>query len=78
MIRQSSSCIDPLPNITATLDELAGAKWFTSFDLVSGYYQFEVLPEDREITVFMVSSSTDACHLVSAMPPSTFQRDIYR
>ena len=43
----------PLPNITATLNELAGARWFSSFDLVSGYYQIEVLPEDREITAFV-------------------------
>ena len=69
----------PLPNITATLDEMAGAKWFSSFDLVSGYYQIEVLPEDQEITAFV---SPYGLFQYRRMPfglsnaPSTFQRDL--
>ena len=43
----------PLPNITATLERLAGCRWFTSFDLVSGYHQIDVAPNDREITAFV-------------------------
>ena len=66
----------PLPNITATLNELAGARWFSSFDLVSGYYQIEVLPEDKEITAFV---SPYGLFQYRRMPfglsnaPSTFQ-----
>ena len=69
----------PLPNITATLDELAGARWFSSFDLVSVYYQIEVLPEDQEITAF---ASPYGLFQYRRMPfglsnaPSTFQRVI--
>jgi hypothetical protein len=32
----------PLPNLTETLDRLAGASYFTSIDMVSGYHQVEV------------------------------------
>lgn len=36
----------PLPNMTETLDRLADAKYFTTIDMVSGYHQIEVAPED--------------------------------
>ena len=35
-----------LPRIDETLDALHGAKWFTSLDLQSGYWQVE-MAEDR-------------------------------
>ncbi|KRY04970.1 Retrovirus-related Pol polyprotein from transposon, partial [Trichinella patagoniensis] len=34
------------------LDALAGAKWFTTLDLASGYWQVEVDKRDREKTAF--------------------------
>ena len=43
----------PLPNITETLDKLAGASYFTSIDMVSGYHQVEVAEEDKEKTAFV-------------------------
>ena len=43
----------PLPNITETLDKLAGATNFTSIDMVSGYHQVEVAEEDKEKTAFV-------------------------
>ena len=43
----------PLPNITETLDRLADAKFFTTIDMVSGYHQIEVAPEDRYKTAFI-------------------------
>ena len=43
----------PLPNMTATLDRLADAKFFTTIDMVSGYHQIEVAPEDRHKTAFV-------------------------
>ncbi|CAB4040863.1 Retrovirus-related Pol poly from transposon [Paramuricea clavata] len=38
----------PLLNITETLDRLAGASFFTSVDMTSGYYQVEIADEDKE------------------------------
>ena len=32
----------PLPRIDDTLDMLAGAKWFSTLDKVSGYWQVEL------------------------------------
>ena len=43
----------PLPNMTATLDWLADAKFFTTIDMVSGYHQIEVALEDRHKTAFV-------------------------
>ena len=42
----------PLPRIDESLDQLAGAKWFSCLDLSSGYWQVEVEPEDRQKTAF--------------------------
>ena len=43
----------PLPNMTETLERLADAKFFTTIDMVSGYHQIEVAPEDRYKTAFV-------------------------
>ena len=42
----------PLPRIQDTLDALAGAQCFSSFDLAAGYHQIRVRTEDRAKTVF--------------------------
>ena len=42
----------PLPRVDDTLDTLAGSHWFSTLDLLSGYWQVEVSPEDREKTAF--------------------------
>ena len=42
----------PLPRIDTTLDTLHGLQWFTTLDLVSGYWQVEVNEADREKTAF--------------------------
>ena len=43
----------PLPRIDDTLDTLAGSKWFSTLDLVSGYWQVEVAETDRAKTAFI-------------------------
>lgn len=43
----------PLPNITETLDRLAGASFFTSIEMVSGYYQMEIAEENKDKTAFI-------------------------
>ena len=42
----------PLPRMDDTLDNLAGAKWFSTLGMVSGYWQVEVADEDKEKTAF--------------------------
>jgi transposase InsO family protein len=43
-----------LPLIETTLDSLAGARFFTSLDLQSGYWQVEIEEEDKPKTAFRV------------------------
>ena len=42
----------PLPRIDSTLDSLAGATYFTTLDLASGYWQVAVEEQDKEKTAF--------------------------
>jgi len=42
----------PLPRIQDTLNKLGTAKYFTTLDLTSGYWQLELSEEDREKTAF--------------------------
>ena len=56
-----------------TLDTLAGAKWFSTLDMVSGYWQVEVADEDKEKTAlctpggFYEFNVLPFGHLASAM-----------
>jgi hypothetical protein len=43
----------PPPRIDDTLDALAGAQWFSTIDLASGYWQVETENRDREKTAFV-------------------------
>jgi len=42
----------PIPRIDNTLDTLSGSKWFSTLDLLSGYWQVEVKEADSEKTAF--------------------------
>ncbi|XP_043461938.1 uncharacterized protein LOC122498320 [Leptopilina heterotoma] len=67
----------PLPNITAIFDKLGSARFFTVFDLASGFHQVETHPDDRHKTAF---SSRNGHFEYERMPmgiknaPPTFQR----
>uniref|UniRef100_A0A6G5AA37 RNA-directed DNA polymerase n=1 Tax=Rhipicephalus microplus TaxID=6941 RepID=A0A6G5AA37_RHIMP len=67
----------PLPRIDDTLDRLRSAKFFSSLDLKSGYWQIEVDERDREKTAFV---TPDGLYEFKALPfglcsaPATFQR----
>ena len=67
----------PLPRIDSSLDQLAGAQWFSCLDLNSGYWQVEVDKQDRQKTAF---SSRSGLFEFKVMPiglcnaPATFER----
>ena len=42
----------PLPRCDDILESLAGAQWFSHLDLLRGYWQIDVVEEDREKTAF--------------------------
>ena len=44
-----------LPNINEILDQLGGSKYFSVFDLASGYHQLEIDKRDRHKTAFVTN-----------------------
>jgi len=67
----------PLPLIDNCLNALAGASWFSTVDLRSGYYNIPIADEDRDKSAFITRKG---CHRFTVMPfgltcaPSVFQR----
>ena len=67
----------PIPRIDDTLDTLSGSCWFSTLDMVSGYWQVEVDERDREKTAFCTPYGL---YEFNVMPfglcngPATFQR----
>ena len=55
----------PLPRIDATLDTLHGSQWFTTLDLLSGYWQVEMDEADKHRQLFALQrgfSNFESCH----------------
>ncbi|KAL0271402.1 UNVERIFIED_CONTAM: hypothetical protein PYX00_008504 [Menopon gallinae] len=45
----------PMPVIDELLDQLAGSKWFSTLDFMSGYYQIPIEEEAKEFTAFVTT-----------------------
>ena len=66
----------PLPRVDDTLDTLPGSKRFSTLDLLSGYWQVEVSPDDREKTAFCTHEGLfEFCVMPFGLcnSPATFQ-----
>ena len=67
----------PLPRIDDVCLTLGSSKWFTTLDMISGYWQVEVSDQDKEKTAF---STPEGLFEFNIMPfglcnaPATFQR----
>ena len=53
----------PLPRIDDLLDQMGKAKYFSTFDLASGFWQIKVHPDSVEKTVF--AGSCPLGHVIS-------------
>ena len=67
----------PLPHIEDTLQALSGSQWFSTIDLLSGYWQVGIAENDKEKTAF---TTQEGLFEFNVMPfglcnaPATFQR----
>ena len=67
----------PLPRIDDALNALSGSKWFSTLDLISGYWQVEKGKTDQEKSAFCTS---EGLFEFKVMPfglcnaPATFER----
>ncbi|KAK3102361.1 hypothetical protein FSP39_010822 [Pinctada imbricata] len=67
----------PIPRVDDCLEALSGAKWFSSMDLNTGFWQIGMADEDKEKTAFLTSMGL---YQFTVMPfglvnaPSTFER----
>ena len=46
----------PLPNIQYIFDKIGRSKWFTTMDLLSGFWQVLIKPEHRHKTAFITNA----------------------
>ena len=64
----------PLPRIDDTLDILAGAKWFSTLDMVSRYWQVEVADKDKKKTALCTPDGLYVLPFGLCNGPAVFQQ----
>ena len=67
----------PLPRIQESFDALAGARFFSTLDLASGYHQIAMHPEDQHKTAFVTPMGLfeyTRMPMGLSSAPATFQR----
>ena len=68
---------NPLPRIDACLDAMNGARWFSNFDLRSGYHQVLIDEDSRGKTTFVTREETSGFRVMPfglTGAPATFRR----
>ena len=69
----------PLPNMRTLFDKLAGAKWFTAFDVLWGYHSVPIAAESIHKTALIANDELLEFTRMSfglSNAPATFQRMI--
>ena len=69
----------PLPRVDSFLDSLSGAKWFSSLDLNSGFWQIAMADQDKEKTAFSTSQGLYHFTVIPfglANSPLTFEKRV--
>ena len=67
----------PIPRIDDTIDTLAGSKFFSTFDLASGYWQVPMDDEHKDKTAFVTPNGLYQFKVMLfglCNAPSTFER----
>jgi len=67
----------PLPRIDESLDALAGSKYFSTLDFLSGYWQVPLSPDAQEKVAFITRDGLRKWKVLpfgSTSAPATFQR----
>jgi hypothetical protein len=67
----------PIPRVEESLEALQGARYFTTLDLKSGYWQVEMREEDKPVTAFITKHGLFEWNVMPfglTNVPATFQR----